>query len=186
MSTRDLVDPTGNPAPSSKSPWGDGRFEHELTSEEHGALIALEDWRAAMDRAGKPIPPGFVFLLQRDTVLAEESALLYLRLVRELRVPPECVTVGFDRDDERLIPRISVDPPHDWIREIPLANARGGGSARELAAVYIRSTIEKQYKAFKDVLLHRTAGLMCTRPELEETDDVEMGPEPHTAERPER
>lgn len=72
---------------------------------------AFAQWRDAMARAGKPLPPGGVFLINKVTVVGDALTMLWAEIVTTLKCPPQVVNVDIDQDLGGLHHRVLVGVP---------------------------------------------------------------------------
>lgn len=125
-------------------------------------------WFDARARAGRPLPPGGVFLLQREAVIRDEMTALFGRVVSTLRVPANCVRVQLrqGKDDGKLYPAIDVNPPDGWLQTIRFSNPPDGQTVRQMAQTYIRSVLTQEYAKVRDGVSRRCARIDDQRAEL--------------------
>jgi hypothetical protein len=124
---------------------------------------AFTQWRDAMAKAGKPLPIGGVFLLNRMTILGDSLSILWSEIVATLRCPPECVKLEIDQDLGGLHHRIKVAVPDEWIKEfskhVPSGGMVGTVGLEKMIDAYIQSVIADADRRFRENLKDRLSGL---------------------------
>ena len=134
----------------------------------------FSSWAESRARSGDPLLPGGVFLLQRESVIREELATMYQRVINVLGVSPSCVKVDLKRsEDGRLHPMIDVNPPHLWIQRLELKSPVPGASVKEMAAKYIRGVLDAEYDMMKEAYEHRCQGLHVRCPEYDPPEVID-------------
>jgi hypothetical protein len=133
---------------------------------------AFCEWRNAMARAGTPLPPGGVFLLNRATVTADALQILWAELAIELRMPPEAIRVNAEVKDGRLRPVIEVDIPDTWAaRTFPDVR---GVNRRKFAEDFVQGVITRAYERFGANLEDRLKALAAPTPPREVIDALAL------------
>lgn len=124
---------------------------------------AFTEWKWAMARSGKPLPPGGVFLLNPTTILADSLQQLWLEVVATLACPPECVEIKVDRDLGGLHHRLEVKLPDGWIEDfakrLPPARVSDAGGMDKVVNTYVQAVIAEADRRFRENLQDRLAGL---------------------------
>lgn len=133
---------------------------------------AFTEWKEAMARAGEPLPPGGVFIMNRSTILKGCLIRFRVSVAAELKMPLECIVVDVQTNElGALIPHIDVNPPEDWLAQ---EYAKGqGATARmeEFARMYISGVLERYYDTFKSDAAERLEALQGPgRPDLDQTE----------------
>lgn len=161
-----IVGPNGQPARNVEVP------EHIKEG-----LETFYAWASARSSAGDPLPPGGMFILSKDTILADEITKLRMAICSELKIGLECVKVLLERDDfGRLMPSVEVDPPDGWIEEwskpgfnMPI----GEQSPEEYARDYITGVRSRAYQRFKETIVLRVGLLVHDRPDLQPSEIID-------------
>lgn len=140
---------------------------------------AFIDWRDARDRAGDPLPPGGVFLLQRESIMQDEIGLLYSRIVADLEIPPKCVEIKMiSQPSGRLIPEINVDPPKSWLKKFEPPQPVAGDNIRAIAQTFIKSVLTMRFNQMRKAYDHRCAGLDYRRVQYDPAEVIDCAQNP--------
>jgi len=135
---------------------------------------AYAEWAEAMARAGEPLPPGGVFVCNRNTVLKGCLIRLHVSICRELKMPPDCVKIDVERNDFGGIePRVDVIPPPGWTRNVYFngKDLPPGKRVDEFINAYIVGVLERYYDEFRKDVEERLQGLeRCARPDLDPSE----------------
>lgn len=125
-------------------------------------------WRDAMARAGQPLPPGGVFLLNKWTVLESELVRLRMEAAAALDIPVGNVHLRTETNEltKSLIPIIDIEPPPLLRRQIRLRSETMKQPFEDLLALHVRGTCENVYAGFRARLAERLAGLNNRRTEI--------------------
>lgn len=134
---------------------------------------AFTEWRDARTRAGIPLPPGAVFILNKQTVLKDALGRYRLAVAKRLLMPISCVKLDFDYDDAgRMRPITDVDPPDGWLKAWTGKN-EGGTRVEDFAREHIQRVIREEYLLLQANLPGRLQGLQVGRPDLmQKTEDA--------------
>jgi len=70
--------------------------------------INFNQWAVAREKAGSPLPPGGVFILDKFAVLKDELLVLKHLISEKLNIKPESVDVDIETIDGNVLPKINV------------------------------------------------------------------------------
>lgn len=144
--------------------------ENTLPESLREGYAAFQDWRDAMARAGHPLPPGGVFILNRTTVTADALQILWAEVALELKIPATAIRVDAKIEDGQLKPVIELELPEDWVATTFKAS---GPKEQKLADEYVASVIKTAYERFHANLEDRIMALSVAHPELGPSDVID-------------
>ena len=154
-----------------------------ITPELAEGYRSFVEWRQAMARAGQPLPPGGMFILNRVTVLADSISILWAEIVAMLGCDPTAVKVDPQQaEDGTIHPKVGVDLPDSW--KAGFAEAMKGrcdpDQLDQIADQYVVGVVERAYARFKANLADRLVGL-DGRPDLQPENVIDaLGQEAQT------
>jgi hypothetical protein len=137
------------------------------------------DWWMSRYRAGDPLPPGGVFIMNKRAVLLDELFRLHVEAAHGLGVAFEQVTVDLDIDAMgRPVPTVDVRPPPGWMPDLPKRVIMEAGKDREqLANEYVSGYLQQLYKQLQERIAVRVRSLSANRPELQPQEVIRGQPE---------
>jgi hypothetical protein len=144
----------------------DGRPVAKVPKHLEEGFKAFTEWEQARARAGIPLPPGMYFCLNKGTVLKDALSRCRVGIAQRLSMPLSCVIFDLDWDDAgRLLPKIDVDPPDEWLAKWT-GKHDGGTRVEEFAKEHIMGVVRDAYRVLQHDIVERVGGLLYDRPDL--------------------
>ncbi len=135
------------------------------------------DWWIARYRAGDPLPPGGVFILNKRAILLDELFVLHVEAAAGLKVPFEAVKVDLDIDAMgRPVPKVDITPPDGWGPDLPKRVIMEGGDRQKLAQDYVSGYLNVLYNKMRERLAIRVKSLTSTRPDVAPKEIISEAP----------
>jgi hypothetical protein len=138
---------------------------------------AYAEWHDAMERAGEPLPPGGVFILNRNEIFADCMLEMKGFICESLQLPPDAVVIQVRINQlGQMEPTVDVNYPDGWVDDVYWkGKTPSGENAKKYVDAYVNSVITRFYEHYKQQAQIRIDALESSRREdLEPTETINL------------